>query len=100
MGTQRADMSLSVESGQHGEHSRPTSTPFSILNQIPSPSEKDDTMPLNAKKANERKADGGSMEEKIQEQDDLDDWDNDPDNARNWSLGKKWVAVAIVCSLA
>ncbi|KAF8725112.1 hypothetical protein AX14_008314 [Amanita brunnescens Koide BX004] len=53
-------------------------------------------MPLNAKKANERKADGGSTEEKIQEQDDLDDWDNDPDNARNWSLGKKWVAVAIV----
>ena len=24
------------------------------------------------------------------------DWENDPDNARNWSFGKKWTAIAIV----
>src|SRR5882757_1367415 len=24
------------------------------------------------------------------------DWENDPDNARNWSFGRKWTAVAIV----
>lgn len=25
-----------------------------------------------------------------------DDWENDPQNARNWSFGQKWTAVAIV----
>jgi len=25
-----------------------------------------------------------------------DDWENDPDNARNWSFGRKWTAVSIV----
>ncbi|KAF8068729.1 major facilitator superfamily domain-containing protein [Lyophyllum atratum] len=25
-----------------------------------------------------------------------DDWENDPENARNWSFGKKWTAVSIV----
>ncbi|TFK38130.1 multidrug resistance protein 4 [Crucibulum laeve] len=25
-----------------------------------------------------------------------DDWENDPENARNWSSGKKWLAVCIV----
>ena len=25
-----------------------------------------------------------------------DDWDTDPENARNWSAGKKWTAVCIV----
>jgi hypothetical protein len=25
-----------------------------------------------------------------------DDWENDPDNARNWSSAKKWTATAIV----
>ena len=24
------------------------------------------------------------------------DWENDPDNARNWSFGRKWTAIAIV----
>jgi hypothetical protein len=24
------------------------------------------------------------------------DWENDPDNARNWSSGRKWTAIAIV----
>ena len=23
-------------------------------------------------------------------------WENDPDNARNWSIGRKWTAIAIV----
>jgi hypothetical protein len=27
-----------------------------------------------------------------------DEWAVDPDNARNWSVGKKWTAVAIVGS--
>ncbi|KAM6503475.1 multidrug resistance protein 4 [Amanita muscaria] len=26
----------------------------------------------------------------------IDDWNNDPDNARNWPVGKKWVTVSIV----
>lgn len=93
MGTQRADMSLSVESGLHEEHSRPTSTFISTLDQIPPLS---DSTPLNAKRDEEKKADPDSTEEKL---DDVDDWENDPDNARNWSIGRKWVAVAIVCSL-
>ena len=92
MGTQRADMSLSVESGHHEEHSRPTST---TLDQIPPHS---DSTPLNAKGDDEKKADSGFTEEKLQQLNDLDDWEDDPDNARNWSIGKKWVAVAIVCS--
>ncbi|GLB42015.1 putative multidrug resistance protein 4 [Lyophyllum shimeji] len=25
-----------------------------------------------------------------------DDWENDPENARNWSFGKKWTAVSVV----
>lgn len=25
-----------------------------------------------------------------------DDWDTDPENPRNWPIGKKWVATAIV----
>ena len=25
-----------------------------------------------------------------------DDWENDPANPRNWSIGKKWVVTAIV----
>ncbi|KAF8155763.1 multidrug resistance protein 4 [Crassisporium funariophilum] len=25
-----------------------------------------------------------------------DDWENDPENARNWSVGKKWTAVVVV----
>ena len=29
----------------------------------------------------------------------VDDWENDPDNARNWSFGKKWTAVGIVGAL-
>ncbi|KAF8800562.1 MFS general substrate transporter [Phlegmacium glaucopus] len=33
----------------------------------------------------------------LSEQSDLeDDWENDPDNARNWSAKKKWAATAIV----
>lgn len=28
-----------------------------------------------------------------------DDWENDPDNARNWSFEKKWTAVGIVGAL-
>ena len=24
------------------------------------------------------------------------EWENDPDNARNWSFGRKWTAIAIV----
>lgn len=28
-----------------------------------------------------------------------DDWEHDPANARNWTAGKKWSAVAIVCCL-
>ena len=27
------------------------------------------------------------------------DWENDPDNARNWSFGRKWTAIAIVSTL-
>jgi len=27
-----------------------------------------------------------------------DDWENDPENARNWSFRKKWTTVSIVCS--
>jgi hypothetical protein len=27
-----------------------------------------------------------------------DDWETHSENARNWSVGKKWAAVAIVCS--
>lgn len=27
-----------------------------------------------------------------------DDWENDPENARNWSFGRKWTAVSIVRS--
>ena len=87
-------MSLSMESGQHEEHSRPTSTFISTLDQLPATS---DSTPLNAKGDEEKKVDPGSTEEKL---DELDDWENDPDNARNWSTGKKWVAVGIVCSLA
>ena len=26
-------------------------------------------------------------------------WENDPDNARNWSFGKKWTAIAIVSTI-
>ena len=29
-----------------------------------------------------------------------DDWDNDPANPRNWSIGKKWLATAIVNTIA
>jgi hypothetical protein len=29
-----------------------------------------------------------------------DNWEHDPDNARNWSKGKKWTAVAIVRTVA
>ena len=29
-----------------------------------------------------------------------DDWENDPANPRNWSIGKKWVATAIVTAIA
>jgi hypothetical protein len=29
---------------------------------------------------------------------DEEDWDNDPENPRNWSSGKKWTAVAIASS--
>ncbi|KXN89327.1 hypothetical protein AN958_05825 [Leucoagaricus sp. SymC.cos] len=35
-----------------------------------------------------------SAEEAAENQD--EDWENDPANARNWSLGKKWTAVAVV----
>ena len=27
------------------------------------------------------------------------DWENDPDNARNWSFGRKWTAIAIVSTI-
>lgn len=100
MGVQRGSMSLSVESGQHEEQSRPTSTFISNLDRVPSPSEKDDSTPLRGKGDDEKLADRSSTGVEKQQQDDLDDWENDPDNARNWSLGKKWIAVGIVCSLA
>ena len=29
-----------------------------------------------------------------------ENWENDPDNARNWPKGKKWTAVAIVRTVA
>ena len=29
-----------------------------------------------------------------------DDWENDPANPRNWSIGKKWTATAIVSTIA
>ena len=29
-----------------------------------------------------------------------DGWENDPANPRNWSIGKKWVATAIVSAIA
>ncbi|KAG6916740.1 hypothetical protein DXG01_005560 [Tephrocybe rancida] len=37
-------------------------------------------------------------EDKIEEtlEDEEDDWENDPENARNWSFGRKWTAVSIV----
>ena len=28
------------------------------------------------------------------------DWENDPDNARNWSFGRKWTAIAIVSAIS
>ena len=28
------------------------------------------------------------------------DWDNDPDNARNWSFGRKWTAIAIASTIS
>ena len=28
-----------------------------------------------------------------------DDWENDPENARNWSFGRKWTAIAIVSTI-
>jgi hypothetical protein len=31
-------------------------------------------------------------------QDSEDEWATDPDNARNWSIAKKWTAVSIVGS--
>lgn len=30
---------------------------------------------------------------------DDDEWDTDPDNARNWSKSKKWIAVSIVSTI-
>jgi hypothetical protein len=99
MGVQRGSMSLSVESGQHEEQSRPTSTFISNLDRIPTPSEKDDSTPLRAKGEDEKMAGRSSMGVETQQDHDLDDWENDPDNARNWSLGRKWVAVGIVRSL-
>lgn len=37
-------------------------------------------------------------EDKVKEvlENEADDWDNDPENARNWQWGKKWTAVSIV----
>lgn len=37
-------------------------------------------------------------EDKVQEalENEADDWENDPENARNWSWGSKWTAVSIV----
>ncbi|KAM6492968.1 multidrug resistance protein 4 [Amanita muscaria] len=34
--------------------------------------------------------------EKTSQEAAIDDWDSDPDNARNWPLGKKWIAVGVV----
>lgn len=28
------------------------------------------------------------------------DWENDPDNARNWSFRKKWTTIAIVSTIS
>jgi len=38
-------------------------------------------------------------EDKIEEalEDAEEDWEHDPENARNWSPAKKWTAVCIVC---
>ncbi|KAG6864007.1 hypothetical protein C0991_001145 [Blastosporella zonata] len=30
---------------------------------------------------------------------DDDDWENDPSNARNWSLGRKWTVTAILFNI-
>lgn len=32
-------------------------------------------------------------------EDSEDEWTTDPENARNWSVGKKWTAVSIVSSV-
>lgn len=31
-----------------------------------------------------------------QEENVLDDWEDDPDNARNWPASKKWTSIAVV----
>jgi len=38
-----------------------------------------------------------TLNEKLEED---EDWENDPDNARNWSPGRKWVAAGIVSMYA
>ncbi|KAK2461288.1 hypothetical protein APHAL10511_006815 [Amanita phalloides] len=79
------------------EISRPASA-ASTINQLP---EKDDAEPpyftsLGVGEEKERLEDT-AIEEKRKQKADLEDgWDNDPDNARNWSLGRKWAAVSIV----
>ncbi|KAG6831201.1 hypothetical protein H0H87_005917 [Tephrocybe sp. NHM501043] len=59
--------------------------------------------PASSKGSNDRPISPGNgesalPEDKIEEviEDETDDWENDPENARNWTFGRKWTAVAIV----
>jgi hypothetical protein len=55
--------------------------------------------PINSESPNVSPGHGESavLEDKIEEEEILeDDWENDPENARNWPSRKKWTAVCIV----
>ncbi|KAG6840002.1 hypothetical protein C0991_009654 [Blastosporella zonata] len=64
-----------------GEHVAPSTPKGSVDRSVP-PGHEESTLP------------DGKIEEAWG--DENDDWEHDPDNARNWSFGRKWTAVAIV----
>jgi hypothetical protein len=86
------------------EDEKPNSVPFTQTNSIASslthvPSnEKSPVTPELPSKFHAGHGESALPDDKVEEalENREEDWENDPENARNWSLTKKWTAVSIV----
>ena len=86
------------------EDEKPNSVPFTQTNSVASslthvPSnEKSRVTPELPSKLHASHGESALPDDKVEEaiENREEDWENDPENARNWSLMKKWTAVSIV----
>lgn len=86
------------------EDEKPNSVPFTQTNSIASSlthvlsNEKSPVTPELPSKFQAGHGESALPDDKIEEaiENREEDWENDPENARNWSTAKKWTAVSIV----